>query len=126
MPQYRLFEQTIVSIPSDGSEDLAILLSASKLLDLLLVLQTQEFQMWVVLSRGPEMPNYSSSVMCSHQWIFITDTVDAIYRPDDWYPEAILDRLAEVVGDLPAAEVWDIFFTCPLELTDIRCRTGHK
>lgn len=35
----------MASIPSDGSEDLAILLSASKLLDLLLVLQTQEFQM---------------------------------------------------------------------------------
>ena len=41
----------------------------------------------------------------SHQWIFITDTVDAIYRPDDCEPEALLDRLAEVVGDLPAAEV---------------------
>lgn len=40
-----------------------------------------------------------------HQWIFITDTVDAIYRPDDCEPEALLDRLAEVVGDLPAAEV---------------------
>lgn len=37
--------------------------------------------------------------------MFITDTVDAIYRPDDWLPEALLDRLAEVVGDLPAAEV---------------------
>lgn len=43
--------------------------------------------------------------LSSHQWIFITDTVDAIYRPNDWFPEALLDRLAEVVGDLPAGEV---------------------
>ncbi|CAL1694342.1 unnamed protein product [Somion occarium] len=81
---YRLFEQILVTLPADGSEDLALILSASKLLDLLLVLQTEEFQI--------------------HQWIFITDTVDAIYRPDDWSPAALLDRLAEVVGDLPAAE----------------------
>ncbi|THH33130.1 hypothetical protein EUX98_g1019 [Antrodiella citrinella] len=85
---YRLFEQVMVSIPADGSEELGLLLSASKLLDLLLVLQTEEFQI--------------------HQWIFITDTVDAIYRPDDCEPEALLDRLAEVVGDLPAADVISI------------------
>ncbi|KAK7686626.1 hypothetical protein QCA50_010226 [Cerrena zonata] len=81
---FRLFEQTLVSLPADGSEDLALVLSASKLLDLLLVLQTEEFQI--------------------HQWMFITDTVDAIYRPDEWSPIALLDRLAEAVGDLPAAE----------------------
>ena len=47
--------------------------------------------------------------------MFITDTVDAIYRPDDWLPEALLDRLAEVVGDLPAAEVrTDCVITRPL------------
>jgi hypothetical protein len=36
-----------------------------------------------------------------HQWIFITDTVDAIYRPDDWFPEAMMDQLAEIAGALP-------------------------
>ena len=41
----------------------------------------------------------------SHQWIFITDTVDAVYRPEEWFPEALLDRLAEVVGALPVSEV---------------------
>ncbi|KAH8099733.1 Dopey, N-terminal-domain-containing protein [Cristinia sonorae] len=80
---YRVFEQILVSIPPDGSEELGLILAASKLLDLLLVLQTEEFQI--------------------HQWIFITDTVDAIERPDDG-SEALLDLLAEVVGDLPAAE----------------------
>jgi hypothetical protein len=43
-----------------------------------------------------------------HQWIFITDTVDAIYRPNDWFPEAILDQLAEVVGNLPRVEVLSV------------------
>lgn len=43
--QYRIFEQAIVSMPSDGSEDLQLVLAACKCLDLLLVLQTEEFQM---------------------------------------------------------------------------------
>ncbi|CDO73123.1 hypothetical protein BN946_scf185007.g177 [Trametes cinnabarina] len=81
---YRIFEQILENVPSDGSEELGLILAACKLLDLLLVLQTEEFQI--------------------HQWIFITDTVDAIYRPDGWFPAALLDRLAEVVGALPSTE----------------------
>ncbi|OAX42077.1 hypothetical protein K503DRAFT_863326 [Rhizopogon vinicolor AM-OR11-026] len=81
---YRIFEQIKDSIPSDGAEDLQLILSASKCLDLLLTLQTEEFQI--------------------HQWIFITDTVDAVFRPDNWTPEAIFDQLAEVVGSLPIPE----------------------
>jgi hypothetical protein len=38
-----------------------------------------------------------------HQWIFITDTVDAVYRPDNWYPEAMMEQLAEMVGNLPVS-----------------------
>jgi hypothetical protein len=41
------------------------------------------------------------SCLYRHQWIFITDTVDAIYRPDDWFPEAMMDQLAEIAGALP-------------------------
>ncbi|KAG1754714.1 Dopey, N-terminal-domain-containing protein [Suillus paluster] len=81
---YRIFELIIDSIPSDGSEDLQLILSASKCLDLLLTLQTEEFQI--------------------HQWIFITDTVDAVFRPDNWCPESMFDQLAEVVGSLPIPE----------------------
>lgn len=43
--QYRIFEQILDNIPGDGSEELGLILSACKLLDLLLVLQTEEFQM---------------------------------------------------------------------------------
>jgi len=82
--QYRVFEQIMSSVPSDGSEDLHLVLAASKCLDLLLTLQTEEFQI--------------------HQWIFITDTVDAVDRPDDWYPEAMMDQLSEIIGNLPVPE----------------------
>ncbi|KAF9225321.1 hypothetical protein BS17DRAFT_872565 [Gyrodon lividus] len=78
---YRIFEQIIVAVPADESEDLPLVLSASKCLDLLLTLQTEEFQI--------------------HQWMFVTDTVDAVFRPDDWNPEAMFDQLAEIVGSLP-------------------------
>ncbi|KAF8559912.1 hypothetical protein OG21DRAFT_1528688 [Imleria badia] len=78
---YRIFEQIIVAVPADESEDLPLILSASKCLDLLLTLQTPEFQI--------------------HQWMFVTDTVDAVFRPDDWNPEAMFDQLADIVGSLP-------------------------
>jgi hypothetical protein len=32
--------------------------------------------------------------------MFITDTVDAVYHPDEWSPEALMDKLAEVVAEL--------------------------
>ncbi|KAG6817586.1 hypothetical protein H0H87_006963 [Tephrocybe sp. NHM501043] len=81
---YRIFEQAMAALPSDGSEDLQLILAASKCLDLLLVLQTEEFQI--------------------HQWIFVTDTVDAIYRPDNWFPEAMMDQFAEIAGALPVGD----------------------
>ena len=34
--------------PTDGSEDLVLILSACKFLDLVLVLQTEEFQVYVM------------------------------------------------------------------------------
>ncbi|PPQ99509.1 hypothetical protein CVT24_005299 [Panaeolus cyanescens] len=80
---YGIFERAIGSLPADGSEDLLLILAACKCLDTLIVLQTEEFQI--------------------HQWIFITDTVDAVYRPDGWFPEAMMDQLAEMAGNLPVA-----------------------
>ncbi|TDL26444.1 hypothetical protein BD410DRAFT_521497 [Rickenella mellea] len=81
---YRIFDEIVTDPPSDGSDDLQSILSACKLLDLLLVLQTEEFQI--------------------HQWIFITDTVDAVDRPDGSFPEALMDQLAEITGNLPVTE----------------------
>ena len=41
---------------------------------------------------------YVISFLFSHQWMFITDTVDAVYPPKNWSPQAIMDRLGEIVG----------------------------
>lgn len=38
----------------------------------------------------------------SHEWMFVTDTVDAIYPPNSWIPQAIMDRLGEVIAAQPA------------------------
>lgn len=43
--KYRIFEQVMTNLPSDGSEDLQLVLAACKCLDLLVTLQTEEFQM---------------------------------------------------------------------------------
>lgn len=48
-----------------------------------------------------EITLQSTDLHFSYQWIFITDTVDAIYRPDNWSPEAMMDQLADVTGNLP-------------------------
>lgn len=49
-------------------------LMACKLLDTLLVLQPDEWQL--------------------HEWLFITDTVEAVYRTAGWDPAALVDQLA--------------------------------
>jgi hypothetical protein len=37
--------------------------------------------------------------------MFVTDTIDAVYRPEDWSAESLLDQLAEMVADLPETRV---------------------
>ena len=44
---------------------------------------------------------FTEIIIKRHQWVFITDTIDAIYRPDNWHPEALMDLLAEIVTNLP-------------------------
>ncbi|KAL9122415.1 MAG: hypothetical protein Q9187_001035 [Circinaria calcarea] len=55
--------------------DASCLLQACKLLDILLTLGLEDFQM--------------------HQWLFITDTTDAVYRPQDCNSAALVDELAK-------------------------------
>ena len=57
--------------------DLSIL-QACKLLDLLLTIAPEEFQL--------------------HEWLYITDTIDAVYKPSNWNPVALADRLSEQLG----------------------------
>ena len=37
------------------------------------------------------------SHVLSHEAWFVTDTVDAIYPPNNWLPQAIMDRLGEII-----------------------------
>ncbi len=50
-------------------------LQAAKLLDTLLTVAPDDFQL--------------------REWLFVTDTIDAVYRPSDWKPVALVDGLAE-------------------------------
>lgn len=65
------------AFPNESGEEYNIncLLQACKLLDTLLTLGLEDFQM--------------------QEWLFITDTTDAVYRPSDYSSIALLDELAE-------------------------------
>jgi protein dopey len=45
--------------------------------------------------------------------MFVTDTVDAIYRPDGWAPEALMDQLADIISDLPASTARACYLLLP-------------
>ncbi|CAD6893213.1 unnamed protein product [Tilletia laevis] len=75
----RLLESMTEELPTDGSDQLQLVFSACKFLDLLLTLQTEDFQI--------------------HQWLFVTDTADVMYPPAEWVAESIMDRVAAVVNE---------------------------
>jgi hypothetical protein len=66
------------SLNPTGSRDnlsISCVLQAAKLLDTLLLVAPDDFQL--------------------HEWLFITDTIDAVYRPSSWNPVGLVDKLAE-------------------------------
>ena len=80
-------------------------LQGAKLLDLLLLLKPEEFQL--------------------HEWLFVTDTVDAVYPPHDFKATAIADQMAgrsKNEAELPAAS--DTEAKKPWLCTDLT-RTGE-
>ncbi len=56
----------------------ATLLQACKLLDLLVCVAPDDFQL--------------------REWLFVTDTIDAVYRPASYQPVALADELSEELG----------------------------
>ncbi|KAJ5669700.1 hypothetical protein N7462_010770 [Penicillium macrosclerotiorum] len=54
------------------------LLQACKLLDILLVVAPDDFQLM--------------------EWLFVTDTIDAVYPPDRWEPVALADEVSQSFG----------------------------
>lgn len=59
------------------------ILQACKLLDTLLCIAPDDFQL--------------------HEWLFITDTIDAVYRPPQFQPIALIDELSEELGSTALA-----------------------
>ncbi|TAQ89772.1 hypothetical protein B7494_g1880 [Chlorociboria aeruginascens] len=65
------------SLASDTFNNFSVL-QACKLLDTLLCIAPDDFQL--------------------HEWLFITDTIDAVYRPSHFQPTALVDEIAEELG----------------------------
>lgn len=65
------------SIPSETFNNYSVL-QACKLLDTLLCIAPDDFQV--------------------HEWLFITDTIDAVYRPANLHSIALIDELSEDLG----------------------------
>jgi hypothetical protein len=63
----------------------AAVLQACKLLDLLICVAPDDFQL--------------------HEWLFITDTIDAVYRSSSSRPVALVDELSEELGSVAAQSV---------------------
>ena len=64
------------------------LLQACKLLDQLIMMSPDEFQL--------------------HAWLYIADTIDAVYRPDNMTPTALADQVAESLGPLAMEDSQDL------------------
>jgi hypothetical protein len=59
------------------------ILQACKLLDTLLCIAPDDFQL--------------------HEWLFVTDTIDAVYRPADYHPVGLIDELSDELGSTSIA-----------------------
>lgn len=58
----------------------APILQACKLLDLLICVAPDDFQL--------------------HEWLFVTDTIDSVYRSENYQPVALVDELSEDLGSV--------------------------
>ncbi|KAL9077097.1 MAG: hypothetical protein Q9157_003467 [Trypethelium eluteriae] len=56
------------------------LLQACKLLDLLIAIAPDDFQLI--------------------EWLYVTDTIDTVYRPSNWHPTALVDEISDELGSL--------------------------
>ncbi|KAK2022400.1 hypothetical protein LX32DRAFT_194849 [Colletotrichum zoysiae] len=67
------------STASDTYNNISVL-QACKLLDLLICVAPDDFQL--------------------HEWLFVTDTIEAVYRSTSYQPVALVDELAEELGTM--------------------------
>jgi len=75
-------QTAIISILPDSNDyekyTSGSILQACKLLDTLVTLDPDDFQLY--------------------EWLFITDTIDAVYRPANWKSTALAEEIAEALG----------------------------
>ncbi|KAJ5129652.1 Dopey N-terminal [Penicillium bovifimosum] len=97
-------QEAISAVPQGSQPELYnpySLLQACKLLDILLVLAPDDFQLL--------------------EWLFVTDTIDAVYPPDRWDPIALADEVSHSFGPRGAASP-----TLPTETNEPQVRSGLK
>lgn len=74
-------QEALAAVPQGSQSEVSSpysLLQACKLLDLLLVIAPDDFQLL--------------------EWLFVTDTIDAVYPPDRWEPVALADEVSQSFG----------------------------
>ena len=85
-----LFSQILEQSGIVTKEQLPLFFEACKVLDMMLVVGSEDFQLYV------------HTVICANmirqEWIFITDTIEAVYRSPNSRPSALIDRLAIRMG----------------------------
>jgi hypothetical protein len=69
--------------PGGDKYNNATLLQAAKLLDTLVTIEPDDFQIY--------------------EWLFVSDTIDTVYKPGDWAPTALVDEVAEALGSASAS-----------------------
>lgn len=74
----RAIGSTLARSPEYETYNVPALLQACRLLDLLLISSPDDFQL--------------------HQWLFVTDTIDAVYRPEGFEAVSLVDDLVEEMG----------------------------
>ncbi|CAG8082465.1 unnamed protein product [Penicillium nalgiovense] len=97
-------QEAISAVPEGSQPELYnsySMLQACKLLDILLVLAPDDFQLL--------------------EWLFITDTIDAVYPPDRWEPIALADEVSQSFGPRGAGSP-----TVPAETVEPQGRSGLK
>ncbi|KAJ5773269.1 Dopey N-terminal [Penicillium paradoxum] len=97
-------QEAISAVPRGSQSELYTpysLLQACKLLDILLVLAPDDFQLL--------------------EWLFVTDTIDAVYPPDRWEPIALADEISQTFGPCGAVSP-----TIAAETNEPQARGGLK
>lgn len=97
-------QEAVSAVPRNSQSELYnaySLLQACKLLDALLVIAPDDFQLL--------------------EWLFVTDTIDAVYPPNRWEPVALADEVSQSFGPRGVFSP-----TIPGDSTEPAVRSGFK